>query len=52
LSPREKKNTVRINVFLPPEDHGELVSIAEKEGSNVSLVVRRIIKEHLANKQK
>lgn len=49
VSPKEKKNTVRANVFLSEEDHDAIRKIAEREGSNVSLVIRRAVKEYLAS---
>jgi len=48
LSPKEKKNTVKTNVFLSEEDYSAVKKIAENEGSNASLVIRRAVKEYLA----
>jgi len=51
MSPREKKNTMRVNVFLSDDDYNEIKAIANVEGSNSSLVIRRAVKEYLKRKK-
>lgn len=45
---RKKLNSVCANVFLSPEDYNALKQGAEAEGSNVSLIIRRLVKKDLA----
>jgi len=45
----EKKE--RINIFLSKEDIEFLQDYAEFEGSNVSMVIRRLVKEFIAKKK-
>jgi len=44
---RPKENTNRINVFLSDEDYAALRKKADSQGSNVSLIVRSLIKKDL-----
>lgn len=42
---KQKQNTKRINVFLPPELLEELQQEAENKGINVSALIRMILME-------
>ena len=44
---RKKENTIRAYVFLSEADHNYLRDMAAKEGSNVSLIIRRTVKEYI-----
>ena len=44
---RQKENTNRINVFLSDADYAALKDKADRQGSNVSLLVRGLIKKDL-----
>lgn len=46
MSPREKKNTERTYVFLPPEVLESLKNEAEEKGLTVSGLIRMIVLEH------
>lgn len=48
MSPREKANSERINVFFSEEVVGELKRIAAEKGTSVSGLVRMIVLEYLA----
>lgn len=50
MSPREKSNSERINVFFSPEVLAKLKKIAAEKGTTVSGLVRMIVLEHLAEK--
>ena len=47
MSPKEKKNTVQIRVFIPPEAYERLQKEAEAKGSTISGITRMIILEHI-----
>lgn len=51
MSPREKSNTERINVFFSPEALEQLKKEAEQKGTSVSGLVRMIVLEYLTNKK-
>jgi predicted DNA-binding protein len=51
MSPREKSNSERINVFFSPEVLHKLKAIAEEKGTTVSGLVRMIVLEYLAEKK-
>lgn len=50
MSPREKSNSERINVFFSPEVLSELKRLAVEKGTTVSGLVRMIVLEFLAKK--
>ena len=50
MSPREKSNSERINVFFSPEALSELKRLAAEKGTTVSGLVRMIVLEFLAKK--
>ena len=52
LSPKKKANTERISTFLPPEALSKLKDEANEKGINVSALIRMIVLEHLAQKNK
>ena len=49
--PKEKANSERINVFLPPGVLESLRAEAESKGTSVSGLVRMIVLEHERNKE-
>lgn len=51
MSPKEKANTERINVFLSKEHLDDLKKEADKKGTSVSGLVRMIVIEHLDEKK-
>ncbi len=50
MSPREKSNSERINVFFSPEVLNKLKTLASEKGTTVSGLVRMIVLEFLAKK--
>lgn len=50
LAAKERANTEKVIVFLPPDKLEELKEIAKQTGSSVSGVIRTIIFEKLAKK--
>lgn len=50
MSPREKSNSERINVFFSPEALDKLKTLASEKGTTVSGLVRMIVLEFLAKK--
>ena len=50
MSPREKSNSERINVFFSPEALSKLKKLASEKGMTVSGIVRMIVLEYLADK--
>lgn len=50
MSPREKANTERLNVFFSKEIVSKLKDIAETKGTSVSGLIRMIVLEYLSNK--
>lgn len=52
MSPRQKANTERTNVFFSPEVMNDLRKIAEEKGTSVSGLIRMIVLEYLANTKK
>lgn len=48
MSPREKANTERINVFFAKEVVDTLKNLASEKGTSVSGLVRMIVLEYLA----
>ncbi len=50
MSPREKSNSERINVFFSPEVLDKLKTLASEKGTTVSGLVRMIVLEFLAKK--
>lgn len=50
MSPREKSNSERINVFFSPEVLSRLKTLAAEKGTTVSGLVRMIVLEFLAQK--
>lgn len=52
MSPKQKNNTERTNVFFSPETMKELKELAEKKGTSVSGLIRMVILEYLSQKRK
>lgn len=52
MSPRQKANTERTNVFFSPEVMDILRKMAEEKGTSVSGLIRMIVLEYLANTKK
>lgn len=52
MSPREKQNTERTYVFLPPEMLKSLKKEADEKGTSVSGLIRMIVLEHERQKEK
>ena len=52
MSPKEKKNTTQIRVFIPPEVNDALKSEADYKGTTISGLVRMILTEHVREEQK
>lgn len=52
LSPREKANSERTNVFFSPEVMEWLRSIAKSKGTSVSGLIRMIVLDYLAQNEK
>jgi len=50
MSPREKSNTERINVFFSSEALQQLKLLAKEKGTSVSGLVRMIVLEYLNKK--
>lgn len=50
MSPREKSNSERINVFFSPDTLVKLKELATSKGTTVSGLVRMIVLEYLADK--
>lgn len=48
MSPRQKTNSERTNVFFSPEVMNELIKLAEEKGTSVSGLIRMIVLEYLA----
>lgn len=51
ISPRDKQNTERVNIFLSTEHLEAVRKEADEKGSTVSGLIRMIVIEHL-NKHK
>lgn len=51
MSPKEKENTVKAAIWLPPETHEALKREAKEKGLTVSALARMILIEH-TNKAK
>lgn len=52
MSPRQKANTERTNVFFSPEVMEELRKLSGEKGMSVSGLIRMIVLEYLANVKK
>ena len=52
MSPRQKANTERTNVFFSPEIMDELRKLADEKGMSVSGLIRMIVLEYLARNKK
>lgn len=52
MSPRQKANSERTNVFFSPEIMSALRKMAEEKGTSVSGLIRMIVLEYLANTKK
>lgn len=52
MSPREKANSERTNVFFSPEVMERLRNIAKNKGTSVSGLIRMIVLEYLAQNEK
>lgn len=50
MSPRQKTNSERTNVFFSPEVMQELRDLAIKKGTSVSGLIRMIVLEYLEEK--
>lgn len=51
MSPREKANSERTNVFFSPSVMEQLRNMAVEKGTSVSGLIRMIVLEYLANKK-
>lgn len=51
MSPRQKSNSERTNVFFSPQVMDELRTMAAEKGTSVSGLIRMIVLEYLANKK-
>lgn len=51
MSPRQKENSERTNVFFSPETMNALRELASEKGTSVSGLIRMIVLEYLANKK-
>lgn len=47
---KQKQNTQRVNIFLPPELLEELKQEADNKGTNVSALIRMILMERRSSK--
>lgn len=45
MSPKEKKNTVQIRVFIPPDAYEKMQAEATEKGTTISGLTRMIILE-------
>lgn len=52
MSPRQKANSERTNVFFSPDIMEKLRKLAEEKGTSVSGLIRMIVLEYLANTKK
>ena len=52
MSPRQKANTERTNVFFSPEVMKELRQMAAEKGTSVSGLIRMIVLEYLSKERK
>lgn len=52
MSPKEKKNTVQIRVFIPPETYEQMQEEAEEKGTTISGLTRMVLLERYSKKQK
>lgn len=52
MSPRQKANTERTNVFFSPEVMDELRKMSVEKGTSVSGLIRMIVLEYLAKTRK
>ena len=50
MSPRQKANSERTNVFFSPEVMQQLKKMAAEKGTSVSGLIRMIVLEYLAKK--
>jgi len=50
LSPREKENTVKAAIWLPPETHEALKKEAKEKGLTVSALARMVLIEYTKKK--
>lgn len=46
MTPREKKNTVQIRVFIPPDVYDDMKEEADSKGTTISGLTRMILIEH------
>ena len=52
MSPRQKANSERTNVFFSPEVMETLRKLADEKGTSVSGLIRMIVLEYLADIKK
>lgn len=52
MSPKERKNTVQIRVFIPPDAYEKMQAEATEKGTTISGLTRMIILERYAEKEK
>lgn len=52
MSPRQKANSERTNVFFSPEAMEKLRNLADEKGTSVSGLIRMIVLEYLAKIEK
>ena len=50
MSPREKENTVKAAIWLPPETHEALKKEAKEKGLTVSALARMVLIEYTKKK--
>ena len=51
MSPKQRANTIRTNVFFSEEVMGKLRNLADKKGTSVSGLIRMIVLEYLAKEK-
>lgn len=52
MSPKEKKNTVQIRVFIPPDAYKRMQAEAAEKGTTISGLTRMIILERYSKQEK
>lgn len=52
MSPKEKKNTVQIRVFIPPDAYEKMQKEAAEKGTTISGLTRMIILERYSRQDR
>lgn len=52
MSPKEKRNTVQIRVFIPPDAYQKMQEEAKQKGTTISGLTRMIILERYSEDKK